>query len=136
MKFNARATFLVALLTPGVTDWDGNVTGPPPPPATITQPVPPPAPGGPTPAFHVAEVKLSSVVFETTSNGRVPIAGVVVANFEGSAATTDANGFYSFGPVWVCPCAAQPWVARDNVSVGDEGRVRGSPRNTWLGVWA
>ena len=110
MKFKTRTVFLVALLAPGVSGCDGNVTGPTPPPATITQPVLPPAPGFPAPAFHVAEVTLSGVVFETTPNGRIPIGGVVVANGEGNAATTDANGFYSFGPVWVCPCAAQPWV--------------------------
>jgi hypothetical protein len=40
----------------------------------------------------------------------MPIAGVVVANGEGSYATTDANGRYLLGPVWVCPCSAQPWI--------------------------
>lgn len=69
-----------------------------------------PTTGTPTPDFHVAEVTLSGMVFETTPDGRRPIADVDVLNGEGEFAKTDANGFYSLGPVWVCPCAAQPWV--------------------------
>ena len=76
--------------------------GPPPPP-----PPPPPAGG---PAFSVADVTVSGFVFEVTSTGRVPIEGVTVANGEGWGGLTDANGAFSFRPVWVCPCAAQPWV--------------------------
>lgn len=70
----------------------------------------PPIDGNSNPAFHVAEVTLSGIVFENTPTGRRPIEGVDVLNGEGNYATTDRNGAYSLGPVWVCPCAAQPWV--------------------------
>ena len=65
---------------------------------------------------------LSGFVFENTPTGRRPIEGVTVANGEGNYATTDASGFYSMRPVWVCPCPAQPrveagttflWVTKD-----------------------
>ena len=70
----------------------------------------PPAGGSQDPAFHVADVTVSGIVFEITPAGRRPVEGVDVLNGEGSYATTDANGFYNLRPVWVCPCAAQPWV--------------------------
>ena len=58
----------------------------------------------------MADVTLTGFVFESTPTGRRPLDGVDVANGEGNYATTDANGFYSIRPLWVCPCPAQPWV--------------------------
>ena len=109
MTFKAPAVALVGLLSGGLSACDGSVTSPTPLAATTARPAPPGS-GTLLPAFRVAEVILSGVVFERTTHGRTPLAGVLVANGEGNAAMTDANGFYSFGPVWVCPCAAQPWV--------------------------
>jgi hypothetical protein len=79
-----------------------------PSPALPTQQVPPL--GNANPAFSVAEVTLSGVVFELTPTGRVPIEGVGVSNGEGEYAVTDASGVFSLRPVWVCPCSAQPWI--------------------------
>jgi hypothetical protein len=109
MEFKTRAAFLVVLLAAGLFGCDRTITGPTSRPAAVSEP-PAPPPGNPNPPFHVADVVLSGVVFETTNDGQIPIAGVDVLNGEGNSATTDANGFYSFGPVWVCPCAAQPWI--------------------------
>ena len=82
-----------------------------PTPTAPTPDRPPVQPPNPDPPFHIAEVTLSGIVFENTPAGRRPIEGVDVLNGEGESATTDADGFYSLGPVWVCPCAAQPGVA-------------------------
>ena len=71
---------------------------------------PPPTDSDHNPAFQVADVTLSGVVFENTPAGRRPIEGVTVANGEGNYATTDASGFYSVRPLWVCFCPAQPLV--------------------------
>ena len=82
----------------------------------------PPYDGDHNPAFQVADVTLSGFVFENTVTGRRTIEGVIVANGEGNYGTTDASGFYSIRPVWVCPCPAQPrveagmtflWVTKD-----------------------
>lgn len=110
MRFKTRAAAFGMLISVLGSGCGGNVTSPTPPPATVAEVVPPPLPRTSYPAFRVADVVLSGLVFETTSQGRIPIAGVIVANGEGNHATTDANGIYSFGPVWVCPCAGQPWV--------------------------
>ena len=66
---------------------------------------------------------LSGVVFEVTAAGRVPLEGVIIANGEGWGGRTDANDFFSFRPVWVCPCSAQPWVSAGTTFlwVGKEG---------------
>ena len=58
----------------------------------------------------MADVTLSGVVSEVTPNGLVPIEGVGVSNGEGGYSVTDANGFFSIKPVWVCPCSSQPWI--------------------------
>lgn len=63
-----------------------------------------------TSAFSVANGTLSGFVTEITPTGRVPIEGVIVANGEGGHAVTDASGAYRIQELWVCPCAAQPWV--------------------------
>ena len=108
MKITAGLILLV--LAAGFSGCDKTVTGPTPTPTATPPPSASPAPGNSDPPFHVAEVTLSGVVFEMTTGGRMPIAGVNVLNGEGNYATTDVNGFYSLGPVWVCPCAAQPWI--------------------------
>lgn len=72
-------------------------------------PHPGPAVSG-NPPYRVAEVTLSGHAFEMTPSGRRPIEGVAVLNGEGNWDTTDGEGFYSFAPLWVCPCPAQPWV--------------------------
>ena len=63
------------------------------------------------PAFVVANVTLTGVVSELTSTGPVPIEGVRVFLSDNQDVYTDARGFFSFAPVWVCPCSAQPWLA-------------------------
>ena len=47
--------------------------------------------------------------------GRVPIEGVKVWGdyfhvFPAPTVVTDAQGFFSFKPVWVCPCSWAAWV--------------------------
>ena len=47
--------------------------------------------------------------------GRVPIEGVRVLLdyfhvFPAPDVVTDSQGFFSFRPVWVCPCSWAPWV--------------------------
>jgi hypothetical protein len=63
----------------------------------------------------VADVILSGVVYEVTATGRVPIEGVQVMSdyfhvFPTADVVTDSQGFFSFEPVWVCPCSWAPWV--------------------------
>jgi hypothetical protein len=63
----------------------------------------------------VAEVILSGVVYEMTPAGRVPIEGVQVHGdyfhtFPAPMVTTDAQGFFRFQRMWVCPCSWAPWV--------------------------
>jgi hypothetical protein len=65
--------------------------------------------------YRVADVILSGVVYEETSMGRVPIEGVRVQSdsfhvFPTPDAVTDSQGFFSFRPIWVCPCSWAPWV--------------------------
>jgi len=71
----------------------------------------------------VADVTVSGVIFEMTPTGRVPIEGATVANGEGWFGLTDADGSFSFRPVWVCPCAAEPGVDAGTTSlwVGKDG---------------
>ena len=109
MEFRAHAALLVALVATGLAGCSNSVTAPTPlatPPAA--RQAPPPV--IPNPPFIAADVTLSGVVFEATPAGRVPIAGIGVSNGEGEYAVTDANGFFSLSPVWVCPCAYQPWI--------------------------
>jgi hypothetical protein len=69
--------------------------------------------GGDT--YNVADVILSGVVYEMTPMGRVPIEGARVLLdhfhvFPAPDVVTDSRGFFSFKPVWVCPCSWAPWV--------------------------
>jgi hypothetical protein len=113
--------FLLLVLTAGPAGCDGARLPSPTPPSTLPQQTS--SPGNPIPAFSVADVTVSGVVFEMTATGRVPIEGVTVANGEGWTGLTDANGSFSFGPVWACPCAAEPRVDAGTTSlwVGKDG---------------
>jgi len=98
--------FLLLALATGLAGCNGHrVTGTSPS-ASTPQPLPPTGDS----SYSVADVTLSGVVYEMTPNGRVPIEGVSVSNGEGGLAVTDADGFYSIRPVWVCPCSSQPWI--------------------------
>ena len=103
-----RAGFLVSVLAASLAGCDGGRM-PVPIPGLLPGGQPPPDPGG-SGFFSVADVTVSGVVFEVTPTGRVPIEGAMVANGEGWGGLTDENGAFSFRPVWVCPCGAQPWV--------------------------
>ena len=105
MTFRAHAALLGVLVATGLAGCSNSVTSPTPLP---TQQVLPSVISNPP--FSVADVTLSGVVFEVTPAGRVPIAGVGVSNGEGEYAVTDANGFFSLSPVWICPCSYQPWI--------------------------
>lgn len=109
--------FLLVVLAAGLAGCDGARPRGPTAPSTLPPPQAPPS--SPIPHFLVADVTLSGVVFEVTATGRVPIEGVLVANGEGWSGLTDANGFFSFGPVWVCPC---------RVGTGDPGTT-----SLWVG---
>jgi hypothetical protein len=111
------AGILVAVLAAGLAGCDSLPTQPKGDEGPVITVLPP------TPAFVVADVTVSGVVYEDTANGRVPIAGVLIANGEGWSGLTDADGFFSFKPVWVCPCPVQPMVPAGTTSlwVGKEG---------------
>ena len=117
--------FLLLVFAAGLAGCDSAPGPGPTPPPPQEAPSPPRGPSQPTtdPAFAVADVTLSGVVYEETPTGRLPIAGVVIANGEGWSGLTDADGFFSFRPVWVCPCPAQPAVPAGTTSlwVGKDG---------------
>jgi len=82
-------------------------------PTTLAPTAPSPAPAPPSGSlFAMADVTVSGVVYEVTPTGEVPIEGVVISNGEGPSRMvpqlTDENGYFSFRPVWVCPCAGNP----------------------------
>jgi hypothetical protein len=85
-------------------------TAPSAPPAAPTAPTAPTAQPGP--AFLIADVTISGVVYEVTPAGEVPIEGVRIANGGGAPVLTetDGNGFFSFRPVRVCPCWSSPSI--------------------------
>ena len=88
--------------------------------------------------YSVADVILSGVVYEMTPIGRVPIAGVRVQAdhfhvFPTPDAVADSQGFFRFGPVWVCPCSWTPWVNAGITAiwVGKDGyEVPAGPRDS------
>ena len=118
---NRTITRLVVLgLTAGLAGCE-RARLPPTGPTIVDEPSAPGQPGNP--AFQVADVTLSGVVYEETPAGRVPITDVLIANGEGWSGLTDANGFFSFRPVWVCPCAAHTAVPAGTTSlwIGKDG---------------
>ena len=100
--------FLLFVLAAGLSGCDSaRAPGPMAPLPLPTAPTPPPAP-----IFLIADVTVSGVVYEKRGSEDVPIEGVSVGNGEGASRMvpqlTDANGFFTFRPVWVCPCAGNP----------------------------
>ena len=79
---------------------------------TLSTPPTPSSPSSSATPFLIEGVTVSGVVYEKTATGDVPIEGVSISNGEGmgrmTPQLTDANGFFSFTPVWVCPCAGDP----------------------------
>ena len=107
MEHSKYARLLLLVITAGLAGCD-NARLTSPTPAAVVPPQTPPA--NANPPFVVANVTLAGVVFEVTPSGRVPIEGVGVSNGEGEYDVTDANGYFSLTPVWVCPCSYQPWI--------------------------
>jgi hypothetical protein len=110
--------FLLLVLAAGLTGCDGaHPSGPSAPSRPQPQQTPRPTGNGPD-TYHVADVIRSGVVYEVTPMGRVPIEGVLVLSDwfhlfpapPAPSAITDSQGFFSFRPVWVCPCSWAPWV--------------------------
>lgn len=107
MTKRTRIGIVVVMFAQGLTGCDG-----PHSQVTVTAPTVP-STTAPTPSStSAANVTLSGVVTDETSDVHVPLEGVRVANADGGGFTvTDANGFYSLKPVWVCPCSFDPSVA-------------------------
>jgi hypothetical protein len=110
MKKRTHPGLLVLVLAAGLAGCEGTSSRSPTAPST-PQPeqAPPPTGSGPD-TYDVADVILSGVVYEVT-----PIEGVRVQSdwwhmFPTPDVVTDSRGFFSFRPVWVCPCSAAPWV--------------------------
>jgi hypothetical protein len=107
-------------------------------PTPLTQPPPVVVPSGP--ASTVADVTLSGVVYEVTPTGRMPIEGVRVFLTDDQDIATDTHGFFSFRPVWVCPCSYQPWVDAGitliSVSKNGYDDPAGQPASVFGGFYA
>ena len=119
MTTRTRAALLALALTASVAGCDGgNPSGPAAPPPPPQVPVPPSPP-----RYFVADVTLSGVVSEMTSTGLIPIPGARVYLSDDQDVTTDANGFFSFKPVWTCPCTIGPRVDAGTtvISVSKDG---------------
>jgi len=109
-----HAAILIVVLTAGLVGCEGGRALSPAAPSPVPQQAPQPPGGGPD-TYQVADVILSGVVYEMTSKGRVPIEGVRVRSdyfhvLPTPDAVTDAQGVFSVGPLWVCPCSWAPWV--------------------------
>ena len=102
MEHRTYARLLLLVIAAGLAGCDGAPLASPTPVVGVSPQTPPP--------FSIANVTLSGAVFEVTPSGRVPIEGVGVSNGEGEYDVTDANGYFSLTPVWVCPCSYQPWI--------------------------
>jgi hypothetical protein len=111
--------FLFFVLATGLAGCnDASPSSPTAPSTAQPQQTPPPTGGGSRDSYNLANVTLSGVVYEMTPMGRVPIEGVPVSSdwfhlFPAPPAQgviTDSQGFFSFRPVWVCPCSWAPWV--------------------------
>lgn len=115
MKNRTHPGLLVLVLAAGLAGCEGASSRSPTAPST-PQPEQAPQPTGSGPdTYDVADVILSGVVYEVTPMGRVPIEGVLVQSdwwhmFPTPDVVTDSRGFFSFRPVWVCPCSLAPWV--------------------------
>jgi len=113
MTNRTRTRLLLLVLAAGLTGCDGaHPTGPSAPSTPQPQQTPR---GSGSDTYNVANVILSGVVYEVTPMGRAPIEGVHVLLdyfhvFPAPDVVTDSRGFFSFSPVWVCPCSWAPWV--------------------------
>ncbi len=114
MTNRTHTGFLLVVLAAGLASCEG--ASPSPTAPSTAQPQQPPGPAGSgRDTYSVADVILSGVVYEVTPMGRVPIEGVRVQSdhfhvFPTPDVVTDSHGFFSFRPVWVCPCSWAPWV--------------------------
>jgi hypothetical protein len=109
MANRTHTGILTFVLATGLVGCDRG-RGPWPTAPSATVPLPPPVPNTGGPAYSVADVTLSGVVYEVTSAGPVPVEGVIVENGEGEYTVTDAKGIYKLRPIWVCPCSYNPTV--------------------------
>jgi len=115
MTNRTHAGLLVLVLAAELAGCEGaSSRSPTAPSGPQTQQTLRPTGSGPD-TYQVADVILSGVVYEETPMGRVPIKGVLVRSdwfhmFPTPDAVTDSRGFFSFRPVWVCPCSVAPWV--------------------------
>jgi hypothetical protein len=122
MTNRTHVGFLLVVLAMGLAGCDGaRPTSPTAPVAALPQPTAAPTPNGP--GYRVADVTLSGVVYEETPTGRIPIEGVRVFLSDDQDIATDTHGFFSFKPVWVCPCTYPSWLAADHtiISVSKDG---------------
>jgi hypothetical protein len=98
-------------------------------------------PSQPTDSYTLANVTLSGVVFEETSEGRTPIEGVEVYCEPCGAethtwASTDADGFYSFTGVWTNPGQFPTRILIRKDGYGDpEGLPKPTPPNPSGAGW-
>jgi hypothetical protein len=133
MTNRTHAGLLVLLLSVGLAGCEGASSRSATAPST-PQPQQTPRPTGNGRETHdVADVILSGIVYEETPTGRVPIEGVLVRSdhfhvFPSPDVVTDSEGFFSFKPVWVCPCSWAPsvnagisavWVDKDGYKAPD-----------------
>ena len=122
MTNKTHTGLLLLVLAAGLIGCDG-VHPPGPSPLPTPQPQQPPGPAGSgRDTYNVANVILSGVVYEVTPMGRAPIEGVRVQSdyfhvFPTADVVTDSQGFFSFRPVWVCPCSWAPWVDAGTTSI-------------------
>ena len=144
MTNNTHSGLLLLMLAAGLSGCDGGSVPSlmaPSPTAPSVQPPQTRRPGGNgVDTYYVADVILSGVVYEVTPMGRVPIEGVKVRSdyfhvFPTPDAVTDSHGFFSFRPVWVCPCSWAPpvdagitavWVDKEGYEV-----VAGQPASVF-----
>jgi len=121
MTSKTHTGFLLMVLAAALAGCDGaSPTAPAPLPPQTAAPAPPTTSG---PGYRVADFTLSGLVFEMTPTGRAPIDNVRVFLSDDQDILTDANGLFSFTPVWVCPCTYPPWLAADHtiISVTKDG---------------
>lgn len=114
MTSRTHTGVVILVLAAGLAGCDGASAPSAPAPTVQLQQTPRPTGSGSS-TYSVADVILSGVVYEVTATGRVPIEGVHVRSdyfhmFPTPDVATDSHGFFSFRPVWVCPCSLALWV--------------------------
>ena len=114
MANRTHTGFLLVVLVAGLASCERASPSPTAPSTAQSQQPPRPVSSG-RDTYSVADVILAGVVYEVTPMGRVPIEGVRVQSdhfhvFPTPDAVTDSQGFFSFRPVWICPCSWAPWV--------------------------